>query len=149
MFSHWTNLVCADNWPSGPLIVRECWPLKKFGVRSNSVTYMSNTIYLMSPYRGVRISNYGWWKDWFDVLGFEMLDRITLDEVIELSQAHAMRTISHLFSLFFQLSNHSISWPCCNRQGICCCQICAVNEVVPTLCWITCKLSGMTFKHLG
>lgn len=53
---------------------------------------------LMSPYGGMHISNYGWWKDQFDVLGFEMLDQITLDELIELSQAHARQTVSHLSS---------------------------------------------------
>ncbi|KAG1809531.1 hypothetical protein EV424DRAFT_1542955 [Suillus variegatus] len=51
---------------------------------------------LMSPYGGMHISNYGWWKDQFDVLGFEMLDQITLDELIELSQAHARQTVGNM-----------------------------------------------------
>ncbi|KAG0691964.1 hypothetical protein DFH29DRAFT_883337 [Suillus ampliporus] len=43
---------------------------------------------LMACYRIINNYSYSWWKDWFDLLPFEMPNRIPLDEVIQLYREH-------------------------------------------------------------
>ncbi|KAG1760815.1 hypothetical protein EDD22DRAFT_954643 [Suillus occidentalis] len=49
---------------------------------------------LMSRYRVILTFAYSWWKDCFDLIPFEMPHHITLEEVRELYQAHALQMLS-------------------------------------------------------
>ncbi|KAG1725097.1 hypothetical protein EDB19DRAFT_1915215 [Suillus lakei] len=43
---------------------------------------------LMARYQVITNYSYSWWKDWFDMLPWEMPNRITVEEVQELCQHH-------------------------------------------------------------
>ncbi|KAG0701034.1 hypothetical protein DFH29DRAFT_1000628 [Suillus ampliporus] len=49
---------------------------------------------LMAHYRVVTNYSYSWWKDQFDLLLFEMPNRIPLDEVVQLYQEHEQQVLA-------------------------------------------------------
>jgi hypothetical protein len=48
---------------------------------------------LMASYRVVKVYQYSWWKDQFDLTPFEMPSCITPDEVRDLYQHHGQQTV--------------------------------------------------------
>ncbi|KAG2030311.1 hypothetical protein BDR03DRAFT_987171 [Suillus americanus] len=47
---------------------------------------------LMVQYRNLQIHQYTWWKDWFDLMPFEVPNQLTMHEVIQLYCTHMQQT---------------------------------------------------------
>jgi hypothetical protein len=54
---------------------------------------------LMARYRVVKVYQYSWWKDRFDLTPFEMPTRITPDEIRDLYQHHGQQMVSLVWYL--------------------------------------------------